>query len=367
MMKSGLLIVPGAVYLISMYYKRYDVQIRISLFFCGSILAGAISGVRIPFPELIIDVSLTPTPQLLAYAIAGMQGLRGYSVWRWIFIIEGCATCAIAAGAYFIIPDWPETARFLKPEERLVLLDRLATEAGEGTMTKVSKKAAKLVLTDVKIYLGILMFIGVAATSYAASFFIPTILAELGWTAVRAQVMTIPIYAFAAVSNLVIAFVSDHIKHRYSFIMVGCIVSVIGYAILLDTAKVSISTRYMALFFIVTGVSVALPVSVTWLNNNMGGHYKRGVAAAAQIGFGNTAGLIASNIFITTQAPYYRVGYSISLSLILLTAVTATMMAVYMKLENKKRDEGKRDYMLSLPADELYNLGDAHPTFRFVF
>ena len=48
MMKSGLLIVPGAVYLISMYYKRYDVQIRISLFFCGSILAGAISGVRIP-------------------------------------------------------------------------------------------------------------------------------------------------------------------------------------------------------------------------------------------------------------------------------------------------------------------------------
>ena len=362
-----MLIVLGAVYLISMYYKRYDVQIRISLFFCGSILAGAISSVRIPLPELIIDVSLTPTPQLLAYAIAGMQGLRGYSAWRWIFIIEGCATCAIAACAYFIIPDWPETARFLKPEERVVLLNRLAAEAGEGTMTKASKKAVKLVLTDVKIYLGILMFIGVAATSYAASFFIPTILTELGWKAVHAQVMTIPIYAFAALSNLVVAFVSDRIKHRYSFIMLGCIVSVIGYAILLNAAKVSVNIRYMALFFVVTGVSIALPISVTWLNNNMGGHYKRGVAAAAQIGFGNVAGLIASNIFITTQAPYCRMGYSVSLSLILLTAAAATTMAVYMKLENKKRDEGKRDYMLSLPADELYNLGDAHPTFRFVF
>jgi hypothetical protein len=296
-----------------------------------------------------------------------MQGLQGYSVWRWIFIIEGCATCAIAAGSYFIIPDWPETARFLKPEERVLLLNRLAAEAGEATMTKVNKKAIKLVLTDVKIYLGILMFIGVAATSYAGAFFIPTILAELGWKAVHAQVMTIPIWAFAAFANLVTAFFSDRIKHRYSFIMVGGIASIIGYAILLNTAHVSVSIRYMALFFVVTGAAVALPISVTWLNNNMGGHYKRGVGAAAQIGFGNVAGLIASNIFIISQRPYYKMGYSICLSLILLTMVAATLMAVYMKLENKKRDEGKRDYMLSLPADELYNLGDAHPTFRFVF
>jgi MFS family permease len=59
---------PGCVYLISMYYKRYELQWRLNLFFCGAILAGAFSG-------------------LLAYAIANLDGLAGYRGWRWIFIM----------------------------------------------------------------------------------------------------------------------------------------------------------------------------------------------------------------------------------------------------------------------------------------
>jgi MFS family permease len=36
---------PGCVYLISMYYKRYELQWRLTLFFSASILAGAFGGV----------------------------------------------------------------------------------------------------------------------------------------------------------------------------------------------------------------------------------------------------------------------------------------------------------------------------------
>lgn len=56
--------------IISRYYKRLELQLRINVFFCASILAGAFSG-------------------LLAYAIAHMDGSAGYGGWRWIFIIEG--------------------------------------------------------------------------------------------------------------------------------------------------------------------------------------------------------------------------------------------------------------------------------------
>ena len=38
---------PGCVYLISMYYKRYELQWRLTLFFCASIIAGAFAGVSI--------------------------------------------------------------------------------------------------------------------------------------------------------------------------------------------------------------------------------------------------------------------------------------------------------------------------------
>lgn len=36
----------GCVYLISMYYKRYELQWRLTLFFTASIIAGAFGGVR---------------------------------------------------------------------------------------------------------------------------------------------------------------------------------------------------------------------------------------------------------------------------------------------------------------------------------
>ena len=54
----------GSVYLISMYYKRYELPWRLSLWYQASILAGAFGG-------------------LLAYAIAKMDGIRGYHGWRW--------------------------------------------------------------------------------------------------------------------------------------------------------------------------------------------------------------------------------------------------------------------------------------------
>lgn len=49
--------------LIFLDYKRHELQWRFNLFFCASIIAGAFSG-------------------LLAYAIAHMDGLAGYSGWR---------------------------------------------------------------------------------------------------------------------------------------------------------------------------------------------------------------------------------------------------------------------------------------------
>jgi hypothetical protein len=120
------------------------------------------------------------------------------------------------------------------------------------------------------------MFIGVSNTGYSASFFIPTILTQLGWTAVHAQVMTIPIYIVAAFVTCIFAVCSDIIKHRYAFIILGCVVSIIGYAILLNTRSIAVHIRYRALFFVTSGGFIAQPVTVGWANNNMGGHYKRG-------------------------------------------------------------------------------------------
>jgi hypothetical protein len=83
-----------------------------------------------------------------------MKGVRGYSSWRWIFILEGAATCALAAAAFFISPDWPEDAKFLNTDERALLIRRLSEDTGQTRMDRLDKKAAKRAFSDPKIYLG---------------------------------------------------------------------------------------------------------------------------------------------------------------------------------------------------------------------
>ena len=84
---------PGSFYLIGMWYKRSEAQKRYSFFFGSTSLAGAFGG-------------------LLASAIGKMDGMRGYLGWRWIFILEGTLTCVVAFFFYFMIPDFPEDAKW---------------------------------------------------------------------------------------------------------------------------------------------------------------------------------------------------------------------------------------------------------------
>jgi len=83
-----------------------------------------------------------------------MAGVAGYGGWRWIFILEGLFTIVMSIISFFVIPDWPEAAKFLTDQERKFLLRRLAVDTAEATMNRWNKAAARRVIFDPKIYLG---------------------------------------------------------------------------------------------------------------------------------------------------------------------------------------------------------------------
>lgn len=211
------------------------------------------------------------------------------------------------------------------------------------------------------------MFLACTVTGYSISLFTPTIIHGFGWGVLRTQVMTIPIYFVAGFLSILVAFLSDYAHHRYLFAVAMLGIALIGYGILLRSASVSVAIRYMAIFFTATGSYTALPITVTWVNNNMGGHYKKAIAAGLQIGLGNCGGIIASNIFVTREAPTYLTGYSVGIGAIGLGFISCTAFFAWCVFENKKRDRGERDHRLNLPQEELINLGDDHPAFRFTY
>jgi hypothetical protein len=60
----------GSVYLLAQYYRRYELQWRLSMLMVGNAISTAFGG-------------------HLALAIAGIKSSNGYHPWRWILIIEG--------------------------------------------------------------------------------------------------------------------------------------------------------------------------------------------------------------------------------------------------------------------------------------
>lgn len=47
-----------------------------------------------------------------------MDGIGGRPGWAWIFILEGLATILAASASFWIIQDFPDTAKFLTDTER---------------------------------------------------------------------------------------------------------------------------------------------------------------------------------------------------------------------------------------------------------
>ena len=211
------------------------------------------------------------------------------------------------------------------------------------------------------------MYLGIVNTSYSVSFFTPTILKQLGWTSIRAQVLSIPVYIAACIVSLIVAICTDRLRHRYAFTILGVLVATVGYALLLAQDHISVAARYFAVYLITCGTYITQPIVMAWLSNNMGGHYKRSIGSAMQIGLGNLGGIVASNIYIPKQQPHYPVGFGVSLGLVWLCGLACTIFVVGLWVENRKRERGERDCRLALPAEEVENLGDDHPTFRFAY
>ncbi|KAI5465387.1 major facilitator superfamily domain-containing protein [Mariannaea sp. PMI_226] len=340
-------VLPGIIYVTSMYYKRHEFQKRMSFFFCSTLAGGAFGGI-------------------MAYGIARLGGDRGMSAWRWIFIIEGAITAFLSIIAAFVIPDWPEQARFLTTEEKELVQRRIVSDIGdECQMETLNKFAWTRIACDWKIWLSVLIYMGIGTSGYAVTFFMPTILLEFGWIASEAQVRTIPVYVLSAGVMLASAWASDRLRHRYAFILGGVCIATIGYAMLLNQTGKSRDYKFAAIFLINAGAYIATPIALAWLQNNLSGHWKRAFGSGIQVMLGNVAGIVGANIFLVHESPLYKTGYGTALGMMWMGALAATAMFALMWRENRKRIAGERDDRLSLPEADRKNMGDWHPSFLF--
>ncbi|KAI5478754.1 MFS general substrate transporter [Pseudohyphozyma bogoriensis] len=129
---------------------------------------------------------------LLTYGLAFVSGNAGLSAWQMTYMFEGLLGIVLCIFLWFFLPDYADTAKFLTPEERLFVIARLPGGAARPDDKVFSWKEIKMTLTDIRTWLFALTLnmLNTAAGGY--QFWLPTIIADLGFTGARVQLLNIP-------------------------------------------------------------------------------------------------------------------------------------------------------------------------------
>nr|GAT59405.1 MFS transporter [Mycena chlorophos] len=360
--EGGLL--PGIILYLSTIYKPHELQLRVGLFYASASLSGAFGG-------------------LLATGILNMDGVGNLAGWRWIFALEGLATVVSSLIAACFLPSTLAEAKFLSEEERQFALHRfhsvegaprrdspeVSVEQGEGEKGSVVEAESATPdeptrfmdehfemgevirgLTDFQAWVTAISYLGLIVSLYSFSLFLPTIVADLGYSGKVAELRTVPPYVPATVLTVVVAYV-------------GYIISI--------AAKTN-ELRYAATFLIATGIYPCGPCILSILPNNGSGYYKRSTTIALQLAVANAGGFVAVNIYTPDQVKtFYRKGHAIVLGFLILSWIMAAVNVLYCVRENKAREKGLRQGNIAA-YDELVRsgktkapIGDRHPDFRF--
>lgn len=341
---------PGAVYYLSLWYPRFQLQMRIGLFFGAASIAGAFSG-------------------LFAYAISFMNGIGGLQGWSWIFILEGLMTFVTGVFAFFVMVDFPATAKFLTPEERAFVIWRKKYDnSSVGEEEHFEMRHLWSALSDWQVWLHILIYMSVVAPLYGITFFLPTIIHTFGYNDAISELLSVPPYVCATIILYLFSHFSDKIKMRFPFIYAGLLMCLIGFAI--NIADVPTGVKYFGTFWCVAGSYAAFPGVVAWLGNNLAGQYKRGIGMALHIGIGNFSGAMACNIYRGQDSPRYIIGHAIELMFVGIGLICVPIAVVCYNRINSQRDAAEKAALESgegnkYSVQEIRMLGDRAPDFRY--
>lgn len=370
MFEAGLF--PGVNFYLNGWYRRGELSKRTAFFFGGAVLAGAFGGI-------------------FGYALGEMGGIghlhgKPMSGWRWIFIIEGLMTFIVASASFWLVYDWPDRARFLTPFEREFVHYRLANDTGLATGGTFTKKSIWSALKDWKTPMYMLCYIGAAQCIYSQSLFIPSIVQQLGtWSVAQSLLLSVPPYVCAFITTMLTAWLSDKVMRRGFFNMFWSTLAVVGYLILMVAPLHAVGARFFAVFLTTFSIAPLISTTITWCGNNIYGHYKKATAMGLVFSCGNSGGIIASLVYRDQDKPRYLPGHATALAFVAMNGITSVIIYFGLKAANRKREreygpvvEGEKhniddpEYLArwgltGMDRNEILNLGDDHPAFRYIY
>ncbi|WWC92457.1 uncharacterized protein L201_007415 [Kwoniella dendrophila CBS 6074] len=275
---------PGIVLYLCFWYKPEERGARIAVFLGFVSVSGAIGG-------------------LIATACSYLNHHGGLRGWQWLYLLEGIPAVLYGIVLWFLLPDFPETAKFLSEEERNFASERLGPFAPKMSDKHFSGSEVWATIKALDFWLFALTYYFINHCLNAFSYFAPSLIAGFGFKGAAAQALIIPPNCFGFIVIVANSWLSDRRGRRPEHILFGLGIIAIGF-ILLATIKHSVGGRYVGILLIACTNSAVAPL-LAMRTSTVSGASATAVASAGIAAFANISGITAPFIYDSKTAPRY--------------------------------------------------------------
>ena len=237
-------------------------------------------------------------------ALLNLDRLHGLAGWQWLFLIEGVPAILLGGVVFFVLSDKPSDARWLSPERRQWLVDKLRSEEAEaGSNSAVSVFAA---FGIGKVWLLAFVYFSLNMTAYGINLWLPTVLhrASSFGNVGLGFLTTIP-YVFTVIVMLLNGYHSDRTNERYWHVAIPAFAAAVALVAAGHTGKVAVLVACFSVAF--AGV-LAMNGPFWALSSRM----FAGAAAPAGIALINSVGNLGSGLgpymigFVSTRTGSFQ-------------------------------------------------------------
>ncbi|KAF8905549.1 MFS general substrate transporter [Gymnopilus junonius] len=310
---------PGVVFYLSTFYKRDELASRVGLFYAAASISGAFSG-------------------LIAYGVFHIRNSR-YHSWQFLFWIEGGGSVCFAVFAWFWLPKSPSTWKKLTERQKAIANARMLTDSSVVVNEKLNIRDAFRPFADPMYWMWAVISLSFGVPLASVNNFLPQIVASLGYSTVRTNLLTVAPNIAGTVALLLLTFSSDHFRERSIHICIALAVGLTGFIILGSINPLEHrGVAYFACFLLTSGAFAPSVLVSAWYSNNTPQESRRAVVAAVMVAIANSAGLISTNVFRSQDEPKYVPALATSAAFGGLCLLLVASTGIYMRVENRRRN-----------------------------
>jgi len=203
---------PGVIFYLSTFYKRNELASRIGLFYAAASIAGAFSG-------------------LIAFGVFHIEHSK-YHPWQFLFWIEGGATVCFAVFALFWLPRSSSTWVMLNDREKAIARTRILLDSSVAVDERLNIRDAFRPFKRPLYWVWALINLSFGVPLASVNNFLPQIVASLGYSTIRTNLLTVAPNVVGTVALLLLTFSSDYWRERSFHICIPLATALVGFVIL---------------------------------------------------------------------------------------------------------------------------------------